>query len=74
VILVFGTRTIRWGHDRTGYLRSCPHCGFYGYFLRKKTIRALTLFFVIPIIPLSGITIVDTCPQCHTPSVQQEQS
>ncbi len=67
MILVFGTKTFRWGSERTAYLKTCPQCGYYGYFLRKKSIRALTLFFVIPILPLGGITTVDVCPQCNTP-------
>ncbi len=71
MILVFGIKTFRWGSNQTDYLRTCPICGFYGYFARKKTIRAVTLFFLIPIIPLSGITIVDVCPRCNTPFIRQ---
>ena len=71
VILVFGIKTFRWGSDQTDYLRTCPQCGFYGYFVRKKAIRAVTLFFVIPVFPLSGITTVDVCPQCNTPFIRR---
>lgn len=71
MILVFGLKTFRWGSERTAYLGTCPQCGFYGYFVRKKSIRAVTLFFVIPIFPLGGITNMDVCPQCNTPFPRQ---
>ena len=65
MILIIGTRTFRWGSARTDYLRTCPNCGYYGYFTRKKQIRTLALFFVIPIFPLGGVSEVDECPNCH---------
>ncbi len=74
MILLFGMKTFRWGSGRSDSVRtcpsSCPNCSFYGYVERKKTIRAVTLFFVIPILPLSGVKTVNICPNCHVEYVQ----
>lgn len=65
MILVFGTKTIRWGRTQTEYVRACPRCGFFGHMRRQKRLRVLALFFVIPMIPLGRIETVDACPHCN---------
>jgi len=70
MILVFGTRTFHWGRQLTAYVRTCPNCGFFGHFEQVKRLRAITLFFVVPLIPISGIRTVERCPQCHTEFAQ----
>jgi len=64
VILIFGTKTFRWGRTTTDYVRNCPRCGFFGHLTRQRQIRTLALFFVIPLIPLGQPTTVDCCPRC----------
>jgi predicted RNA-binding Zn-ribbon protein involved in translation (DUF1610 family) len=64
MILLFGTKTFHWGRASTDYVRTCPRCGFFGHLIRRKQLRTIALFFVIPLIPLGKATTVDTCPRC----------
>lgn len=64
MILLFGTKTFRWGQTYTDYVRSCPRCGFFGHLKRQKRLRTMALFFLVPILPLGGVSTVDACPQC----------
>lgn len=64
--LVLGTRTFHWGADRTPDLQTCPNCGYSGQFIRKQAIRVLTLFFLIPVLPLGKIRHLRQCPSCNT--------
>jgi hypothetical protein len=60
----------------------CAKCGYAGPFTRKKGMRFITVFFVIPVIPISGVMHLAECQQCKTryqakpsqPVLQQAQS
>jgi hypothetical protein len=65
-MLIIGTKVFFWGSEVTAALMRCGTCGNAAQFLRKKGMRFLTLFFIIPVIPLSGMMHVAECPQCKT--------
>jgi len=44
----------------------CGACGFAGNFILKTGMRFLTLFFMIPTVPLSGRMHAAECPPCKT--------
>lgn len=64
--LVLGTRTLHWGSGRSTDVRTCPNCGNSGQFIEKRGIRVLTLFFVIPVLPLGRVRHLRQCPSCNT--------
>lgn len=65
-MLIIGTRFFTWGSEMTAQLWRCGKCGHAGPFKSKKGMRFLTLFFIIPVIPLSGVTHIAECPNCRT--------
>ncbi len=64
--LIIGMRTFYWGSDRSPDVRTCANCGYTGQFIGKRALRALTLFFVIPVFPRGGIRHLRQCPSCNT--------
>lgn len=66
MLFIIGTRTFHWGSDRTPGMQRCGNCGYSGQFVRKKSIRTLALFFVIPVLPLWKIRDLGECPNCRT--------
>ena len=65
-MLIIGTRFFTWGSEMTAQPWRCGRCGHAGPFTSKKGMRFLTLFFIIPVIPLSGVTHMAQCPNCRT--------
>lgn len=65
-MLIIGTKVFFWGSEQAAELMRCGTCGFAGQLIRKTGMRFLTLFFIIPTIPLSGLMHVAQCPQCKT--------
>jgi len=72
-MLIIGTRVFFWGSDMTSEVWRCGTCGNAGPFRRKKGMRFITLFFIIPVIPISGVMHVAECPQCKTRYKAQAQ-
>ena len=72
-MLIIGTRVFFWGSEMTSELMRCGTCGAAAQFRRKKGMRFITLFFVIPVIPISGVMHVAECPQCKTRYKAQAQ-
>lgn len=66
MFLVVGTRTFHWGSDRTPGMQTCGNCGYSGQFIRKRAIRTVALFFVLPVLPLGKIRHLRQCPNCNT--------
>ena len=63
-IFIIGTRFLTWGgQDANQYIR-CPQCGTVGQFVNKKGMNFITLFFIIPVLPLSGVKHILQCRQC----------
>jgi hypothetical protein len=44
----------------------CGKCGTVGNFIRKQGMQFITLFFIIPVLPISGIKNLLQCPTCGT--------
>lgn len=64
MIILFGTRYITWGDERTATVWHCPSCERDDFFIRKRGRRMLTLFFLIPTIPLGRVERFTQCPHC----------
>ncbi len=65
-MIVFGVKFWAWGNALTQRIWKCSKCGFEGQFIEKKGMRFITLYWIIPTIPVSGITALVQCPQCKT--------
>jgi len=65
-MLIIGTHFFSWGSDRTTDLFHCGECGASSTFIVKKGMRFITLFFFIPLIPISGVKEMVQCPNCST--------
>ncbi|HVF50920.1 MAG TPA: zinc-ribbon domain-containing protein [Pyrinomonadaceae bacterium] len=65
-IFIVGTRFFSWGSERAGVGMRCPQCGTAGNFVSKKGMRFITLFFIIPLIPISGVKQLLQCANCGT--------
>jgi hypothetical protein len=65
-MLIIGTHFFTWGSDMTAVPFQCGRCGHVGPFIAKKGMRFLTLFFVIPVCPLSGVSHMVECARCGT--------
>lgn len=63
-MIIIGTRFFTWGRDRTAQQNRCAQCGAVSAFIVKKGMRFLTLFFIIPVFPLSGVKHLVQCPNC----------
>jgi predicted RNA-binding Zn-ribbon protein involved in translation (DUF1610 family) len=64
MIILFGTRYLTWGDERTPTVWHCPNCEHDDRFIRKRGRRALTLFFLLPVIPLGRVERFTECPRC----------
>jgi hypothetical protein len=65
-VLIIGTKVFFWGSELTPEIMRCGTCGNTAHFLMKKGMRFITLFFIIPVIPISGVMHLVECPQCRT--------
>ena len=63
---IIGTRFLAWGSEQTAQPVHCGRCGAVAPFTLKKGMQFITLFFVIPVIPLSGVKHLAQCPNCGT--------
>lgn len=63
-MLIIGTRFFAWGSDLTSTSMRCAQCGALARFVMKKGMRFITLFFVIPVMPISGVKRLTQCPNC----------
>jgi transcription elongation factor Elf1 len=64
MFLVIGTKYITWGSQKTNETIRCSNCGTLAQFTEKTGMRFITLFFVVPTIPISGTTKLIECPNC----------
>jgi len=64
-IFIIGTRFFTWGSEPGAQTMRCPQCGTAGVFDAKKGMRFVTLFFIIPVLPLSGVKHLLQCPNCR---------
>lgn len=65
MFIIIGTHFFVWGAQMSPFPYRCGQCGHIGNFVLKSGMRFLTLFFIIPVIPLSGIKQIAQCPSCN---------
>ena len=65
-MIIIGTKFFVWGSQVAPYASQCARCGTMANFILKKGMNVITIFFVIPIIPISGVSNLLECPNCHT--------
>jgi hypothetical protein len=65
-VIIIGIHFFTWGWVTTTSSLQCGRCGHLGEFIAKKSMRFLTLFFIIPVLPLSGVSHLIDCPKCRT--------
>ena len=64
MFFIIGTKFFSWGSQMTTQPMRCGECQTVAPFKIKKGMRFLTLFFIIPTIPLSGVKEMVECPTC----------
>jgi len=63
---IIGTHFFSWGSEPLAAQNRCGKCGTVGNFIHKRGMRFITLFFIIPVLPISGVTNLVQCPACGT--------
>ena len=63
---IVGTHFFSWGSQAVPEQMRCGKCGTVGNFTMKKGMRFITLFFIIPVLPISGVKNLLQCPVCGT--------
>jgi hypothetical protein len=63
-MIIVGSHFFTFGSNRTPEIWRCLTCGTEEQFTMKSGIRLLTLYFFIPVLPLSGIQAFVQCPRC----------
>jgi hypothetical protein len=61
---IIGTRFFTWGSGPGGRTMRCSRCGTVGAFGVRKGMSFVTLFFFIPVLPISGVKTLLQCPTC----------
>ncbi len=64
MFLVIGTKFITWGSNKTNEMIRCSQCGTVGQFAEKTGMNFITLFFLLPVIPISGKKKMIECLNC----------
>jgi len=63
---IIGTHFFSWGSQPSSEQLRCGKCGTSATFIKKQGMQFITLFFIIPIIPISGVKNLLQCPVCGT--------
>jgi len=64
MFLVIGTKFITWGSNKTNEMIRCSQCGTVGQFAEKTGMNFITLFFLLPVIPISSKKKMIECLNC----------
>ncbi len=65
-MIVFGTKFWAWGSALTQQIMRCARCGHEGRFIEKSGMTFITLYWILPVIPVSGVKKMVQCPNCKT--------
>ena len=63
---IVGTKFLTWGSERAPQPSRRGQCGTVTNFIIKKGMRFITAFFIVPLIPISGVKQLVQCPACGT--------
>ena len=63
-MIIIGTKFFVWGSQLAAVASRCAQCGMEAPFILKKGMRFITIFFIIPVIPISGMSEISQCPKC----------
>ena len=63
-IFIVGTRFFTWGSEHSPQPLRCGKCGATGQFTVKSGMQFITLFFIVPVLPISGVKKLLECPTC----------
>lgn len=63
-MIIFGTKFFAWGSLLTANVWHCSKCGHQGQFIQKKGMNFFTLYWIIPVFPISKIKEMVQCPNC----------
>jgi DNA-directed RNA polymerase subunit RPC12/RpoP len=66
MFFIIGTKFFTFGSDKTADLIRCSQCGALAQFTEKNGMNFITLFFIVPTIPISGKKKIIECPSCKT--------
>jgi hypothetical protein len=66
MFLIIGTKFFTWGLGKTAETIRCSNCRMLGQFTEKTGMRFITLFFLVPTIPISGKRKMIECPNCKS--------
>jgi hypothetical protein len=66
MFLIIGTKFFSWGGQKMAGATRCSRCGAVAQFTEKTGMRFITLFFIIPTIPISGVKKMIECPNCKS--------
>jgi hypothetical protein len=66
MIFIIGTKFQVSGSERTRETHHCSRCGAQTPFIKKSGRNYITLFFVLPIIPIGKSQEMLECPNCKT--------
>jgi len=64
MFLIIGTKFITWGSAKTAETIRCSQCGTLAQFTEKTGMNFITLFFLVPTIPISSQKKMIECPNC----------
>jgi transcription elongation factor Elf1 len=65
MFFIIGTKFFTFGSDKTAEMIRCSQCGALTQFTEKTGMNFITLFFVVPTIPISGKKKFIECPNCN---------
>jgi DNA-directed RNA polymerase subunit RPC12/RpoP len=66
MFLIIGTKFFSWGAAKTPDMIRCSRCGKVANFTEKSGLQFITLFFIVPVIPISGVKKMIECPNCKS--------
>ena len=64
MLFIIGTKFKVSGSERTSERHRCQRCGTLAQFFKKTGRNYITLFFVLPIIPIGKAQNMIECPNC----------
>jgi len=64
MFFIIGTKFFTWGSQKTNDMIRCTQCGALTQFTEKTGMNFISLFFIIPTIPISGKKKMIECPNC----------